>query len=120
MSLHLGSKACIAFVIEIIYKKVQSLNITHYHAKSACTFTHALYIVCIHNECNMTIACQVTQYAEKSRRSNENITTGTPDYKTRRTTMTHRDLLTARNRKTLKVTLPEGKILLEPPIVTYC
>lgn len=77
-------------------------------------------IVCIHNECNMTIACQVTQYAEKCRRSNENITTGTPDYKTRRTTMTHRDLLTARNRKTLKVTLPEGKRLLEPPIVTYC
>lgn len=44
MSLHLGSKACIAFVIEIIYKKVQSLNITHYHAKSACTFTHALSV----------------------------------------------------------------------------
>lgn len=78
------------------------------------------YIVCIHNECNMTIACQVTQYAEKCRRSNEIITTGTPDYKTRRTTMTNRDLLTARNRKTLKVTLPEGKRLLVPPIVTYC
>lgn len=68
----------------------------------------------------MTIACQVTQYAEECRRSNENITTGTPDYKTRRTTMTHTDLLTARNRKTLKVTLPEGKRLLVPPRVTYC
>lgn len=49
MSLHLGSKACIAFVIEIIYKKVQSLNITHYHAKSACTFTHALYY-CLYSQ----------------------------------------------------------------------
>lgn len=49
MSLHLGSQACIAFVIEIIYKKVQSLNIIHYHAKSACTFTHALYY-CLYSQ----------------------------------------------------------------------